>query len=42
MSTDVENALLNVIEQFGNGTREQAIEFLENLKEDGRYQKDVY
>ncbi len=42
MSTDVENTLLQIVEKFGNKTIEEAIQFVEQLKEDGRYLKDVY
>ena len=42
MSVDVENSLLNIIEQFGNRSTEQAAAYLNKLKEDGRYQRDVY
>ncbi|TKK70300.1 sulfite reductase [Ilyomonas limi] len=42
MSVDVENTLLQIVEQFGNKTTADAIQFLEQLKEEGRYLKDVY
>ncbi|UEG48994.1 flavodoxin domain-containing protein [Ferruginibacter lapsinanis] len=42
MSTDVENALLHVIEQHGKKTIEEAKAYLEKMKEEGRYEKDVY
>ncbi|HTB53254.1 MAG TPA: flavodoxin domain-containing protein [Ferruginibacter sp.] len=42
MSTDVENTLLKIIEQYGNQSPEGAKEYLEQLKEEGRYEKDVY
>ena len=42
MSVDVENSLLNILSQFGNRTPEQALAYLDKLKEEGRYQKDVY
>ena len=42
MSLDVENALLEIIEQQGNKTPEEAKKFLELLEEEGRYEKDVY
>lgn len=42
MSTDVENALLHVIEQHGKKTIEEAKAYLEQMKEEGRYEKDVY
>jgi len=41
MSVDVENTLLKIIEEHApNGTN--AEEYLNQLKEEGRYQKDVY
>ena len=42
MSIDVENTLLNIIEQFGKKSREEAAAYLEQLKNENRYQKDVY
>jgi sulfite reductase (NADPH) flavoprotein alpha-component len=42
MSMDVENALLQIIEQYGNKTTEEAKKYLELLEEEGRYEKDVY
>ncbi|MEO8819505.1 MAG: sulfite reductase, partial [Ginsengibacter sp.] len=42
MSFDVENAILEIIETFGERTNEEAKQYLENLKEEGRYKTDVY
>jgi len=42
MSIDVENTLLAIISQQGNKTLEEAKKYLENLEEQGRYEKDVY
>ncbi|PWT72696.1 MAG: sulfite reductase [Bacteroidetes bacterium] len=42
MSTDVENAILQIAMQFGQKTESEATGFLEKLKEEGRYLKDVY
>ena len=42
MSKDVENALLQIIEEQGMKTKEEAKEYLERLKKNGRYEKDVY
>jgi sulfite reductase (NADPH) flavoprotein alpha-component len=42
MSVDVENTLLQIIERFGSKTTAQAIDYLNNLKEEGRFLKDVY
>ena len=42
MSVDVENTLLEIIQQQGNKTNEEAKKYLELLEEEGRYEKDVY
>ena len=42
MSTDVENTLLQIVQQHGNKTEEEAKKYLEHLEEAGRYEKDVY
>ena len=42
MAKDVHQALLRVIEEHGNQSPEQAAETLDQLRRDGRYQKDVY
>ncbi len=42
MSFDVEKTLLGIIEKYGNKSPEGAKEFLEEMEEDGRYEKDVY
>ncbi|MFL9482531.1 sulfite reductase flavoprotein subunit alpha [Chitinophagaceae bacterium LWZ2-11] len=42
MSADVENALLQIIQTQGNFSQEQAEEYLLQLKDEGRYLKDVY
>lgn len=42
MSSDVEQALLYIIQQQGNKTEQEAKEYLEHLEEQGRYEKDVY
>jgi sulfite reductase (NADPH) flavoprotein alpha-component len=42
MSVDVEQALLQVIQRYGGKTGEQANQYLDQLKEEGRYLKDVY
>ena len=42
MSVDVEDTLMQIVEKFGNKTIEEAVQFVEQLKEDGRYVKDVY
>ena len=42
MSVDVENTLLQIIERFGSKSSAQAVEYLNQLKEEGRFLKDVY
>ena len=42
MSTDVEGAILQIIEEHGNRTKEQAQEYFDELKAVGRFAKDVY
>ncbi|MBS1513045.1 MAG: flavodoxin domain-containing protein [Bacteroidetes bacterium] len=42
MSTDVENALLQIIQQYGNKTADEAHAFLHQMELEGRYEKDVY
>ena len=42
MSVDVEQTILQIIEQFGERSKEDAIKYLDELKEDGRYITDVY
>lgn len=42
MSSDVEDTLMQIVEKSGNKTIEEAVQFVEQLKEDGRYLKDVY
>jgi sulfite reductase (NADPH) flavoprotein alpha-component len=42
MSIDVEKTLLQIIETFGNRSANEAEAFLEQLKNEGRYLKDVY
>ena len=42
MSVDVENTLLQIIQQQGNKTQEEAKKYLELMEEEGRYEKDVY
>jgi len=42
MSLDVENTLLQIVEEFGHKSTEEAIQLLEQLKDEGRYLKDVY
>jgi sulfite reductase (NADPH) flavoprotein alpha-component len=42
MSVDVENTLVRIICQEGNRNEEEALEYLDQMKEDGRYLRDVY
>ncbi|MFC1507763.1 NADPH-dependent assimilatory sulfite reductase flavoprotein subunit, partial [Pseudomonadota bacterium] len=42
MAKDVHEALLTVIEQQGNQDREQAEQYLNDLRKNKRYQRDVY
>ena len=42
MSVDVENALTEIIQTHGNKRKEEALEFVSALKNEGRYLKDVY
>lgn len=42
MARDVEEALLHVIETQGNLSRDDAEDYLNDLREDKRYQRDVY
>ena len=42
MSKDVENVLLQILEEHGQQSKEAAKKYLEQLKEENRYEKDVY
>jgi sulfite reductase (NADPH) flavoprotein alpha-component len=42
MSVDVEDTLMQIIEKFGNKSIEEAVQFIEQLKDEDRYLKDVY
>ncbi len=42
MSEDVEKALVTILEQFGRKTIEEAKQYLEVMKDEGRFEKDVY
>ncbi|MGO0060824.1 sulfite reductase subunit alpha [Brevibacillus fluminis] len=42
MAKDVHNALIDIIEKEGGMTREAAEAYLNDLQEQGRYQRDVY
>lgn len=42
MSTDVENALIQIVQNYGGKSVAEAFSFVEKLKEEGRYLLDVY
>jgi sulfite reductase (NADPH) flavoprotein alpha-component len=42
MSVDVEDTLMQIVQKFGQKTIEQAVQFVEQLKDESRYLKDVY
>jgi sulfite reductase (NADPH) flavoprotein alpha-component len=42
MSVDVEDTLMQIVEKFGNKTIEEAAQFVEQMKDEDRYLKDVY
>ena len=42
MAGDVHEALLEIVVEHGGKSREEAEKFVEQLKKDGRYQRDVY
>lgn len=42
MAADVHEALISVVKNYGAKTREEAEEYIENLKKAKRYQRDVY
>jgi len=42
MSVEVEAELVQLIGEFGNKSTDQALAYVHQLKEEGRYQKDVY
>jgi sulfite reductase (NADPH) flavoprotein alpha-component len=42
MSMDVEDTLFQIVQKHGEKTIEQAVQFVEQLKDESRYLKDVY
>lgn len=42
MSKDVETALVKIIGEEGKLTEDAAAKYVEQLKKEGRYSKDVY
>ena len=42
MSVDVEDSIMQIVQKCGNKNIEEAVQFVEGLKEEDRYLKDVY
>lgn len=42
MSVDVEDTIMQIVQKHGNKTIEEAVQFVEQLKDESRYLKDVY
>lgn len=42
MSVDVEDTLMQIVRKFGEKSIEEAVQFVEQLKDESRYLKDVY
>ena len=42
MSVDVEDTIMQIVQKCGNKNMEEAVQFVEGLKEEERYLKDVY
>jgi sulfite reductase (NADPH) flavoprotein alpha-component len=42
MSLDVEKTLIQIIQQYGSKSLEEAEQFINELKDTHRYHKDVY
>jgi sulfite reductase (NADPH) flavoprotein alpha-component len=42
MAADVHEALISIVANYGAKSREEAEEYVENLKKSKRYQRDVY
>jgi len=42
MAGDVHETLLTIVEEHGSKNREDAVAYVEELKKDGRYQRDIY
>lgn len=42
MSVDVENTVIEIVEEFGGRSKADAVQYLEQLKDQGRILKDVY
>ncbi len=42
MSVDVEDTIMQIVQKHGNKSIEEAVQFVEQLKDESRYLKDVY
>jgi sulfite reductase (NADPH) flavoprotein alpha-component len=42
MSIDVEDTLMQIVQKFGEKTIEESVQFVEQLRDESRYLKDVY
>jgi sulfite reductase (NADPH) flavoprotein alpha-component len=42
MSVDVEDTLMQIVQKYGDKSIEEAVQFVEQLKDESRYLKDVY
>jgi sulfite reductase (NADPH) flavoprotein alpha-component len=42
MSADVEDTIMQIVQKHGNKSIEEAVQFVEQLKDESRYLKDVY
>jgi sulfite reductase (NADPH) flavoprotein alpha-component len=42
MAKDVERTLVEIVQQYGARSTDEAIAFVADLKKRGRYQQDVY
>ena len=42
MGVDVENTLHQIIQEFGGKSNDEALQFVDQLKNESRYHKDVY
>jgi sulfite reductase (NADPH) flavoprotein alpha-component len=42
MSADVEDTLMQIVQKHGEKSIEEAVQFVEQLKDESRYLKDVY
>ena len=42
MSVDVEDTLMQIVQKHGEKTIEESVQFIEQLRDESRYLKDVY